>query len=133
MARREAVERVSWNHKAIVAFAARGAGSKGARFSAPLSDPNAIPNEAVQAVVDPVLRTICLALLDGVETQEASMKEIANAVALDGGKEYADGVIASLAYMRDRVGVPRDMKLPAARQLRAHLNWAIGKILNAVE
>jgi glutathione S-transferase len=134
MARREAVERLSWNHKAIVKFAARGAGSKGAwPVTAPLSDPNAVANEAVQAVVDPVLRTICMALLDGVETQEASMKEIANVVALDGGKEYADGVIASLAYMRDRVGVPRDMKLPAARQLRAHLNWAIGTILNAIE
>jgi glutathione S-transferase len=37
------------------------------------------------------------------------------------GKETA----ASLAYLRDRVGVPRDMKYPAARQLRAHLNWFI--------
>jgi hypothetical protein len=34
-------------------------------------------------------------------------------------------VVASAAYLRDRVGVPRDLKLPAARQLRAHLNWLI--------
>lgn len=37
-------------------------------------------------------------------------------------------VVASAAYLRDRVGVPRDLKLPAARQLRAHLNWLIGAL-----
>jgi glutathione S-transferase len=38
---------------------------------------------------------------------------------------FVQGVVASLQYVRDRVGVPRDMTLPAARQLRAVLNWAI--------
>ena len=33
---------------------------------------------------------------------------------------------ACLAYLRDRVGVPRDMGAAAAVMLRAHLNWAIG-------
>jgi glutathione S-transferase len=130
-ARREAVERVSGNYEAIVKFAARGAGTKGMPpYTAPLSDPNAVSNEAVQMAVDQILRTVCLALLESTENHDTAMTEIANIVA-GGGKEYAGGVIASIAYLRERIGVPRDMQLPAARQLRAHLNWAVGKILDA--
>lgn len=132
-ARREAVERISSNHDAIVKFACRGAGSKGfPNFGAPLADPNAVPNETLQTSVDRCLRTICSALLaDGVDEYDGEMKSIAEVIATEGGKEYAGGVIASLSYLRDRVGVPRDMRLPAARQLRAHLNWSISAILDA--
>jgi glutathione S-transferase len=37
-------------------------------------------------------------------------------------------VVPSAEYLRDRVGVPRDMRFPAARQLRAHLNWLIDSL-----
>ena len=40
-------------------------------------------------------------------------------------KEAMDDVLASLVYVRDRVGVPRDLPLAAGRQSRAHLKGAI--------
>lgn len=43
----------------------------------------------------------------------------------EGGSMNGDAVVPSAMYIRDRVGVPRDLPLPAARQLRAHLNWLI--------
>jgi len=114
-AQREAVERVSANFDAIVRFAARGAGRKGMPpVSAPLADPNAVPSPAVEPSVSAILRIVCAALLDGSpEKQDAKMNEIAKTIVEDGGPEFAAGVVDSLAYMRDRVGVPRDMKLPA--------------------
>lgn len=125
-AKREAVERISANHEAIVRFAARGAGSPGfPRYGAPLSDPNATSNDDVLPGVDCMLRLVCLALLDGTDRHTTALKGAVATMERNGGKEYTEAVATSLAYLRDRIGVPRDMKLPAARQLRAHLSWAI--------
>lgn len=126
-AQREAVERVSANHEAIVNFAARGAGKPGLPpVMAPLADPNARPNPSVVASLDACMRVIMMALLDDSTAQyEEKMQQIAKAVLEKGGPDFGMAVVNSLAYLRDRVGVPRDMRLPAARYLRAHLNWAI--------
>ena len=74
------------------------------------------------------LRHVAQALLDGPESAAKTLHagmESANGDALPGGP-----VCASAAYLRDRVGVPRDLPLPAARQLRAHLNWLIDELRN---
>ncbi|KAL7553342.1 hypothetical protein ACHAWF_016626, partial [Thalassiosira exigua] len=122
-AKREAVERVSANSEAIVAFASRGAGRAGfPRYGAPLADPNAISNESIQPFVDASLKLVARKLL-GYDC-DGAMSDLVSMLNKEGG-ELVEMVATSLAYLRDRVGVPRDMKLPAARQLRAHLNWAI--------
>ncbi|KAL7483602.1 hypothetical protein ACHAW6_009247 [Cyclotella cf. meneghiniana] len=128
IARREAVERVSKNHEAIVKFACRGAGKEGfPRYGAPLSDPNAVSNEAAQPFVDVVLRVVCSKLLSNDATKcDETMDEVVSLWKKEGGDEVIEMTAKSLEYMRDRVGVPRDMRMPAARQLRANLNWAIG-------
>merc|ERR1711862_429018 len=98
---------------------------------APLADPNATPNNAVQPGVDSILQTVSLALLEGIDKQDETMKNIASAIVSQGGKEYLNGVMDSIVYLRDRIGVPRDMNLPAARQLRAHLNWSLKMLVDA--
>ena len=36
----------------------------------------------------------------------------------------------SLVYLRDRIGVPRDMSIHGARQFRSYINWMINAINN---
>lgn len=79
--------------------------------AAELADPNASPNDAFIPMVDSALRCVALALVDGPQ-----------AVALPTNAPV-DQVNAALGYLRDRVGVPRDMSFEAARQFRAHLNY----------
>lgn len=119
------------NNKAVVRFALRGVGSPGARpVTAPLSDPSATPNMDHEVEVDAALRHVAHLLLTGrVEDghHDAELVNISNSPSVDGVMRV-DGVPLSLAYLRDRVGVPRDMPYPAARQFRAHLNWMIDHV-----
>jgi glutathione S-transferase len=118
----EAAARLVGNHAAVVRFAARGCGTPGTRpVSAPLSDPTAKPGEAYLDDVDAALRRVAHALLAGTDAAAAAAAQAAPS------KRSAPAAAAA-AYLRDRVGVPRDMRFPAARQLRAHLNWVIDAI-----
>ena len=92
------------------------------RCQAELADPNAKPNKAALPAVDVCLRHVAHALLEGT----AAAAPAATADVGGGGSRPA--LASSLAYLRDRVGVPRDMGQAAAMHLRANLNWMIGQL-----
>ncbi|GBF92826.1 glutathione S-transferase [Raphidocelis subcapitata] len=133
--RLEAAARMVSNHAALVRFALRGPGRPGARpVSAPLADPSAVAaaDPAAAAAADAALRHVAHALLVGPEAKQQSGAHAlaASEAGARGGGGALDGspAVAAADYLRDRVGVPRDMKLPAAQQLRAHLTWLIDEL-----
>lgn len=106
-------------------FAARGGpdGAKNARrrFQAELADPYADPDTDVLPAVEAALRVVCAALMDESPSPDSFVGPLRAAVPSD----KIAGVVSSLEYFRDRIGVPRDLPLASARYLRAYLNWGI--------
>ena len=111
------------NHVDVVKFSLRAVGQPGEKsVSAPFADPFAVPGMEWEGAVDAAFRHVAHALLVGVEEKQTSDKRLI--VGVEGGIGGMEPIYAS-EYVRDRVGVPRDLPYPAARQLRAHLNWLI--------
>lgn len=122
--RHEAAWKLANNHANVVKFAARGAGKRDGRFQAPLADPYATPSEDLIPAVDIALRHVVAALLDG--TEKATAAASADLGVLDAND--AKRLVSCIVYLRDRIGVPRDMGQAAAFQLRGTLNWALKMI-----
>lgn len=114
------------NHDAVARFCGRAAGgdvgswARGNPTKCELSDPFARPNEAFLSVVDAVLCTVAAAVLRG-STAAAAAEAARAAVDPDTRNQASE----CLAYLRDRIGSPRDMSMPAAKFLRAYLGEAV--------
>jgi len=91
---------------------------------APLADPRAIPSRMLSPLVDASLRLTAAALLAAGEDDEERLRDAQQQLrALP--PEAAPPLRGALLYLRDRIGVPRDMSYAAARQLRAHLSACV--------
>jgi glutathione S-transferase len=94
-------------------FAARG-GPKGAKnipksFGAPLADPYANSDDEVfPYYVDSALRVVCAALLD-IENNESSNDALKDQLVVTILIKHIQGIIDSVAYLPDCVGVSRDL------------------------
>eukprot|EP00931_Biecheleriopsis_adriatica_P087228 TRINITY_DN61729_c0_g1_i1.p1 TRINITY_DN61729_c0_g1~~TRINITY_DN61729_c0_g1_i1.p1 ORF type:complete len:516 (+),score=80.84 TRINITY_DN61729_c0_g1_i1:78-1625(+) len=114
------------NHEAVTRFCCRAAGgdvgdwARGNPTKCSLSDPYARPNEDFVPAVDAVLEKVAASLLQG---EDAALQEVRAAVESFGGRSQQ--VAECIAYLRDRVGSPRDLSMPAAKLLRAHLGEAV--------
>jgi hypothetical protein len=86
-------------------------------LQAPLADPYAIPALQHYDDMDVILKQLTVALLDGYKNVAPLALESMS------DEQTKSNLIKSMMYLRDRIGVPRDMSYPAARQLRAHINW----------
>lgn len=108
------------SHHYLAVFACRAvAKRKGMNWlsvGAPLSDPNASTDDAWVPLVDSVLRNIVHGMVGG-KSRIAQPSPLHPAV--------VPLVRESLEYLRDRIGVPRDLSVHGAKQLRSHLNLFI--------
>jgi glutathione S-transferase len=132
-ARQAAAVRLIINHKRLPSYMLRALGRPGPEYRSVLADPLNEPDERFAPSIDAAYRYLVLALLRGHEAVEPLLR--ADIRAADAAyqqdrrnegrepKAARERVVACLEYLRERISVPRDMTLPEARQLRAHLNW----------
>ena len=125
-AQRDAARRAICNNEKLIKFACRGSRIKrdgrGIRaVSAPLADPNAESDEWLLPAVDAALRNVLFLMLTNSNlntnsnTNSNANVEVIQKLPLC---EETEEVKECLLYLRDRIGVPRDMSVHAAQQLR---------------
>lgn len=123
IARRDAVRRSIGNREKLIKFACRGAGQPGSpTVAAPLADPWARSGDEYIKIIDSALRLVLFSMLEGTSEAEAKIRSQKQF------SEFDEALECNLSYLRDRIGVPRDMTIHAAQQFRAHINWLLKEV-----
>lgn len=129
-AAKEAATKLIEGNEKIVAFSARGAGIAGLpAASAPLADPAATPNASILPAVDLLLRHVANSLLNkksnsgwlspvAMMSAGTSSSDLLQEAVGTLDKVSTQALADCLDYLRERIGVPRDMTYPAAQELR---------------
>ena len=130
--RRHAAALLARNTDAVARFAARGCRKPTKRVrdrtTAPLADADVVDvPEAALPAIDALLRLVAARLLADDDTTRASVDAAAARAARSVPKAPA---YAAMAYLRDRVGVPRDADHPVAHELRCGVNWMCKVLLS---
>lgn len=129
----EAGMRLTENQEAITRFCCRAAGkdvgkwARGNPTKCQLSDPYARPNLDVAPAVNVALRAVASSLLQGDPSFTQNVKAAVTSETQLASSDLAT-VAECIAYLRDRVGSPRDLSMPAAKLLRGHLAEVVRKL-----
>jgi len=130
-ARQRAAVRLILNNKRLPRYMARALGTPGPEHRSPLADPHNAVDEWVLPEVDAAYRYLVLALLRGKEVVAplvAADKAAADTIyggPIEEARAARGRIVACLNYLKFRVGVPRDMTLAEARQVRGTLTWLV--------
>lgn len=130
-ARQSAAVRLIINHKRLPRYMLRALGVPGPEFRSPLADPFNQIDEWALPEVETAYRYLILALLRGrdyVDPLLAADKSAAESAYGSSEEERALArarMVACLEYLKYRIGVPRDMTLAEARQVRGTLTWLV--------
>ena len=90
-------------------------------------DPNKDPYETFIPVMDSIYRYILFLILQRVQPSLSDSTTYPKPIIIN--KELKESITECLLYLRDRVGVPRDLSVHGAKQFRSYINHFIEEYL----
>ncbi|CAE7227669.1 unnamed protein product [Symbiodinium natans] len=126
----EAAWKLVQNHDKVARYCCRAMGGEVGAFAwqAPtrsrLADPQAAIVEGILEPLDALLCSVAEMLFQEAPVEDLRLRMQQRVQAYGIPEKLRPRLASCLAYLRDRIGVPRDLPLPAAKMLRAYVSEA---------